>query len=134
MYEAVRRNKHNLVEFSHAPHRKSRCALNYYKRKPILPFLSHNFRIYILEMVARGVLTSVSMAIMAVATAAAPLVSLEKREESNNGLTDRVTWDKHSLLIDGERLFFFSGEFHVWIHTLHRIVISSCWLIMMCDF
>lgn len=64
-------------------------------------------------MVARGVLTSVSMAIMAVVTAAAPLVSLEKRDESNNGLTDRVTWDKHSLLIDGERLFLFSGEFHV---------------------
>ena len=27
-------------------------------------------------------------------------------------LTDQVTWDEHSLFVRGERILFYSGEFH----------------------
>ncbi|KAI1503315.1 glycoside hydrolase superfamily [Biscogniauxia marginata] len=36
---------------------------------------------------------------------------------------DIVTWDKHSLLINGERLMIFSGEFHPF-----RLPVPSLWL------
>ncbi|KAI1271601.1 glycoside hydrolase superfamily [Xylaria sp. FL0933] len=32
----------------------------------------------------------------------------------DNGLTDLVEWDHYSFLINGQRLFIFSGEFHYW--------------------
>jgi hypothetical protein len=32
----------------------------------------------------------------------------------DNGLTNIVQWDDHSYLINGERIFVFSGEFHYW--------------------
>jgi len=33
---------------------------------------------------------------------------------SNNGLTDAVTWDTHSLFILGQRVFILSAEIHPW--------------------
>ncbi|KAI9494123.1 beta galactosidase [Zychaea mexicana] len=70
----------------------------------------------------KGVLTSISLAIAAVASVAARPAQLkfEKRQEdqqgiddtSDNGLTERVTWDSYTLKLDGERVFLFSGEFH----------------------
>ncbi|WPH04809.1 beta-galactosidase [Acrodontium crateriforme] len=40
----------------------------------------------------------------------------------NDGLTDLVQWDKHSLLIDGQRIFLFTGEMHYW-----RIPVPELW-------
>lgn len=36
---------------------------------------------------------------------------------------DIVTWDEHSFMIRGERLFFFSGEFHPF-----RLPVPGLWL------
>ncbi|KAI0074511.1 glycoside hydrolase family 35 protein [Panus rudis PR-1116 ss-1] len=38
--------------------------------------------------------------------------SLVKR--NSTGLTDLVTWDSHSLFIQGQRVFILSAEFHPW--------------------
>jgi hypothetical protein len=40
-----------------------------------------------------------------------------------NGLTDRVTWDKYSLLVDGTRVYVFAGEFHY-----QRLPVPELWL------
>lgn len=32
----------------------------------------------------------------------------------NDGMNDVVQWDHYSLIVNGERLFFWSGEFHYW--------------------
>ncbi|KAF3284641.1 hypothetical protein TWF970_010935 [Orbilia oligospora] len=40
----------------------------------------------------------------------------------------RVTWDEHSLFIDGKRLFVFSGEVHPWrnpVQSLHLDVLQK---------
>jgi hypothetical protein len=57
-------------------------------------------------MVAKALLTSISLAI-SIAGAAAGLKS------SGVNSSTIVTWDKYSLKIDGAREFIFSGEFHV---------------------
>ncbi|KAI9316747.1 beta galactosidase [Dichotomocladium elegans] len=54
------------------------------------------------------------------ASAPRPLL-LDQRD--TNGLTDKVTWDNYSLMVDGERLFLFSGEFHYY-----RLPSPSLWL------
>jgi len=40
----------------------------------------------------------------------------------NDGLNDVVQWDHYSLMVNGERLFFWSGEFHYW-----RIPVPELW-------
>ncbi|KAB8201123.1 putative beta-galactosidase B [Aspergillus parasiticus] len=40
----------------------------------------------------------------------------------DNGLTDTVEWDHYSFLINGQRHFVFSGEFHYW-----RIPVPELW-------
>ncbi|ORY67007.1 putative beta-galactosidase B [Pseudomassariella vexata] len=39
----------------------------------------------------------------------------------DNGLTDLVEWDHYSILINGERLFVFSGEFHYWRYPVPEL-------------
>ncbi|KAI8137253.1 glycoside hydrolase superfamily [Fennellomyces sp. T-0311] len=69
-------------------------------------------------MFLKGALVSISMALAAITSAAFPVTQrFEKRDEgdaSTNGLTDLVTWDKHTIMVNGERLFLFSGEFHYY--------------------
>ena len=36
------------------------------------------------------------------------------QRRNSTGLTDAVTWDSHSLLIHGKRVFILSAEFHPW--------------------
>ncbi|KAI1456826.1 glycoside hydrolase family 35 protein [Annulohypoxylon moriforme] len=43
--------------------------------------------------------------------------------ESRDHLAGLVTWDKHSMIIRGERIFIFSGEFHPW-----RLPSPGLWL------
>ncbi|KAI0886184.1 glycoside hydrolase family 35 protein [Annulohypoxylon maeteangense] len=43
--------------------------------------------------------------------------------ESRDVLEGLVTWDKHSMIIRGERIFIFSGEFHPW-----RLPSPGLWL------
>ncbi|KAK3072346.1 hypothetical protein LTR53_006996 [Teratosphaeriaceae sp. CCFEE 6253] len=40
----------------------------------------------------------------------------------NDGLNKVVEWDHYSLMVNGERLFFWSGEFHYW-----RIPVPELW-------
>jgi len=40
----------------------------------------------------------------------------------DDGLNDVVQWDHYSLMVHGERLFFWSGEFHYW-----RIPVPELW-------
>ncbi|KAI8222604.1 putative beta-galactosidase B [Colletotrichum sp. SAR 10_86] len=40
----------------------------------------------------------------------------------DNGLNEVVQWDHHSYIVNGERLFVFSGEFHYW-----RIPVPELW-------
>ncbi|KAM3086216.1 hypothetical protein ACMFMF_000170 [Clarireedia jacksonii] len=44
-------------------------------------------------------------------------------ERESDGLQDIVTYDEHSLLVYGERLFIFSGEFHPY-----RLPVPDLWL------
>ncbi|KAI9497041.1 beta galactosidase [Zychaea mexicana] len=62
-------------------------------------------------MLLKGVLTSISLAITAItSTSAVPVGhSFEGRQEDGP-----VTWDTHNLIVNGERLFLFSGEFHYY--------------------
>ncbi|OJJ45756.1 hypothetical protein ASPZODRAFT_68809 [Penicilliopsis zonata CBS 506.65] len=41
----------------------------------------------------------------------------------NDGLTNVVEWDHYSFLINNERVFIFSGEFHYW-----RIPVPELWI------
>ncbi|RYO73729.1 hypothetical protein DL766_005229 [Monosporascus sp. MC13-8B] len=43
--------------------------------------------------------------------------------EKGELLQDLVTWDEHSLFVRGERIFFYSGEFHPW-----RLPVPGLWL------
>ncbi|KAI9494122.1 beta galactosidase [Zychaea mexicana] len=57
------------------------------------------------------------LATAVVISAAVPMVQrLEHRQQDegfqNNGLTEAVTWDTHTLQVNGERVFLYSGEFH----------------------
>lgn len=65
-------------------------------------------------MLVKGAVTSITLAALAVVNAAAvmPLQRLEARQDQDNGLTDTVTWDTHTIFVNGGRLFLFSGEFH----------------------
>ncbi|KAK3650132.1 hypothetical protein LTR56_006407 [Elasticomyces elasticus] len=40
----------------------------------------------------------------------------------DDGLNEVVQWDHYSLMVNGERLFFWSGEFHYW-----RIPVPELW-------
>ncbi|PVH82092.1 glycoside hydrolase family 35 protein [Cadophora sp. DSE1049] len=46
-----------------------------------------------------------------------------KVERDSDGLQDIVTYDEHSLMVYGERVFVFSGEFHPF-----RLPVPSLWL------
>ncbi|KAF2092799.1 putative beta-galactosidase E [Rhizodiscina lignyota] len=50
-------------------------------------------------------------------------VVLTKTAQKREPLQDLVTWDEHSLFVRGERVFFYSGEFHPW-----RIPVPGLWL------
>ncbi|KAI1091381.1 glycoside hydrolase family 35 protein [Rostrohypoxylon terebratum] len=43
-----------------------------------------------------------------------PLSSSRSVIETRDQLEGLITWDKHSMIIRGERIFVFSGEFHPW--------------------
>ncbi|KAI0473496.1 beta-galactosidase B [Xylariaceae sp. FL0804] len=38
-----------------------------------------------------------------------------------DGLTDLVEWDHYSFIVNGERLFVFSGEFHYWRYPVPQL-------------
>lgn len=42
---------------------------------------------------------------------------------TDDGLTTDVTWDQYSLMVNGERVFIFSGEFHY-----ERMPVPELWL------
>ena len=42
---------------------------------------------------------------------------------TDDGLTDKVSWDKYSLMVNGERIFIFAGEFHY-----QRLPVPELWL------
>ncbi|KAK5130090.1 hypothetical protein LTR08_002478 [Meristemomyces frigidus] len=44
----------------------------------------------------------------------------------DDGLNDVVQWDHYSLIVNNERLFFWSGEFHYW-----RIPVPELWIDIM---
>lgn len=54
-------------------------------------------------------------------TAALPSAALEDEPEKR-ALQNAVTWDAHSLLINGQRTMVFSGEFHPF-----RLPVPSLW-------
>lgn len=41
---------------------------------------------------------------------------------NDTGLTDLVQWDNQSLVVNGERIFIFSGEFHY-----QRLPVPELW-------
>lgn len=41
----------------------------------------------------------------------------------DNMLNEVVQWDHYSLIVNGERLFLWSGEFHYW-----RIPVPELWI------
>jgi len=53
-------------------------------------------------------------------------VSAQQWPLHDDGLNDVVQWDHYSLLVNGQRLFFWSGEFHYW-----RIPVPELWIDIM---
>ncbi|ETS72933.1 beta-galactosidase A [Pestalotiopsis fici W106-1] len=49
--------------------------------------------------------------------------NLKVRPYARDPLQDVVTWDEHSIFVNGERVLFFSGEFHAF-----RLPVPSLWL------
>ena len=45
------------------------------------------------------------------------------QQDKRAPLQDLVTWDEHSLFVRGERMMFYSGEFHPW-----RLPVPGLWL------
>lgn len=41
----------------------------------------------------------------------------------DNGLNEAVQWDHYSLIVNGERLFMWSGEIHYW-----RLPVPELWI------
>lgn len=41
----------------------------------------------------------------------------------NDGETDLVQWDHYSMIVNGERLFIWSGEMHYW-----RTPVPELWI------
>ena len=41
----------------------------------------------------------------------------------DNGLNDVVQWDHYSLIVNNERVFLWSGEFHYW-----RLPVPELWI------
>ncbi|KAK8241216.1 putative beta-galactosidase C [Phyllosticta capitalensis] len=50
------------------------------------------------------------------------LLAVTSLAQRDNGYTDYVQWDEHSLFVDGERIFIFSGEFHY-----QRLPVPELW-------
>ena len=59
----------------------------------------------------------------ALALGGRPNALIRSDPEKRALLQDIVTWDEHSLFINGERLMIFSGEFHPF-----RLPVPSLWL------
>ncbi|KAF3017209.1 hypothetical protein E8E14_012799 [Neopestalotiopsis sp. 37M] len=49
--------------------------------------------------------------------------NLKVRPYARDPLQEIVTWDEHSIFVNGERILFFSGEFHAF-----RLPVPSLWL------
>jgi thioredoxin-related protein len=41
---------------------------------------------------------------------------------TDDGLTNRVSWDQYSLMVEGKRVFIFAGEFHY-----QRLPVPELW-------
>src|SRR5688572_15652583 len=72
---------------------------------------------YICDCHEEGIFLSIMFlallkAVLALVTISVAGQSVQKR--SSTGLTDAVTWDSHSLFIQGQRTFILSAEFHPW--------------------
>lgn len=52
--------------------------------------------------------------LLSVALLALSCVSASLVPRNSTGLTNAVTWDPHSLFIQGQRVFVLSAEFHPW--------------------
>lgn len=50
--------------------------------------------------------------LLCVLSTCASVLAYERR--NSTGLTNSVTWDSHSLSIEGQRVFILSAEFHPW--------------------
>ena len=59
----------------------------------------------------------------ALALGGRPNALIRSNPETRALLQDIVTWDEHSLFINGERVMIFSGEFHPF-----RLPVPSLWL------
>ena len=77
-------------------------------------------------MLLKGALTSISLAIAAISTVAVPISQTLKDRQDDTSGDGQVTWDKHTIMINGERLFLFSGEFHVNINFFFFICLCLC--------
>lgn len=64
-----------------------------------------------------------ALAACVVGTNSSPLSIKPRQSEASQQNQSLVTWDEHSFMIRGERLFFFSGEFHPF-----RLPVPGLWL------
>ena len=77
-------------------------------------------------MLLKGALTSISLAIAAITSVAVPISQTLKGRQDDTSGDGQVTWDKHTIMINGERLFLFSGEFHVNIDSFLFMCLWLC--------
>ncbi|KAK5136720.1 hypothetical protein LTR08_002373 [Meristemomyces frigidus] len=52
-----------------------------------------------------------------------PISIIPRKDDYGRQYQNLVTWDKHSIMVCGERLFIFSGEFHPF-----RLPVPGLWL------
>lgn len=64
-----------------------------------------------------------SSLLAASAFTASSLAQQEQWPLHDNGLNEAVQWDHYSLIVNGERLFMWSGEIHYW-----RLPVPELWI------
>ncbi|KAK5698835.1 hypothetical protein LTR97_006483 [Elasticomyces elasticus] len=74
------------------------------------------------KTLAQAALLSLA-AVQTAALAIGGTSNLKVKPYKREALQDIVTWDEHSLFVRGERIMFFSGEFHPF-----RLPVPSLWL------
>jgi hypothetical protein len=63
-----------------------------------------------------------SFALASIWTTGATLGLAQQWPIHDNGLNEAVEWDHYSLIVNGERLYMWSGEIHYW-----RLPVPELW-------
>jgi uncharacterized SAM-binding protein YcdF (DUF218 family) len=76
-----------------------------------------------IQFLATGLLAGFSALTVAAPFTGKPGMMIKPYERDSEPLQDIVTWDQHSIFVRGERVLFYSGEYHPF-----RLPVPGLWL------